>query len=74
MYGLNPYLAAVYFVSFMIVNAVILTNVALAVLLEKVIEDPDAESDNGASPSRRASEPGSPPNDRRKSNARQHGQ
>jgi len=41
-YGYNPALGAIYFVTFMIVNAVILTNVALAVLLEKVIEDPDA--------------------------------
>lgn len=43
IYGVHPATGGLYFVSFMVINAIILTNVALAVLLEKVIEDPDAD-------------------------------
>ena len=45
MFGYHPLTGSLFFVSFMIVNAVMLTNVALAVLLEKVIEDPEEGKD-----------------------------
>ena len=37
-----------YFTSFLIINAVVLTNVVVAVLLEKVIEPPESEDDAAA--------------------------
>ena len=48
LFGYHPLTGSLFFVSFMIVNAVMLTNVALAVLLEKVIEDPDAGNEEEA--------------------------
>ena len=47
----HPVTCGLFFVSFMIINAVILTNLALAVLLEKVIEDPEeGREDDTAEP------------------------
>jgi len=45
LWGYHPAMGTIFFVSFMIVNAVVLTNVALAVLIEKVIDDPDAHTE-----------------------------
>jgi len=42
IFGWHPVGATVYIVSFMLINVIVLTNVVVAVLLEKVIEDPDA--------------------------------
>lgn len=44
VFGSSPLGGSLYFVSFMLITAIILTNVVVAVLLEKIIEDPDVVS------------------------------
>ena len=45
--GANQYVGAIYFVSYIIVCGIILVNVSVAVLLEKMVASPEEEEDDG---------------------------